>query len=85
MSTQNSVTQSPTKINTQLVNAAFTRAFHSPTCSPNGDDPEKWLQDKISQYEAQVSQLEAELKHARILLSGHQTWLADCQRRRGVK
>lgn len=72
-------------MNTPLVIQAFERALIRPACSPNGADNEAWLQDKIKHYESEVQRLEAQLKHAKILLKGHQTWLQDVQRRKGAK
>ena len=60
----------------------FERAF-CPATSQNGDDPARWLADKIKHYEAEVTRLEAQLKHAQVLLRGHQVWLADVERRKG--
>lgn len=39
-----------------------------------------WLQTKIELYQAEVTRLEAQLKHAQILLKGHQIWLAEIEK-----
>lgn len=62
-----------------------TQAFEQAFCSPNGSDPAAWLADRIRFYSTEVARLEAELNHVKILLKGHQTWLADVERRKGVQ
>ncbi|NJN99923.1 MAG: hypothetical protein HC875_40365 [Anaerolineales bacterium] len=59
----------------------FAEAFR-PACS-DGSDPGAWLKDRIRHYTNEASRLERELTHVKILLKGHQTWLADVERRKG--
>jgi hypothetical protein len=49
---------------------------------PN-DNAADWLQEKINLYQAEVTRLEAELKHAQILLRGHLIWLEEVKRKEG--
>lgn len=72
-------------VNTQRMREQLNRAFAYPACTPAGDDPAQWLTDKVQFYEAEVSRLEAQLKHVKVLLKGHQSWLADVERRKGAK
>lgn len=51
--------------------------------APDPQDADAWLQAKIEYYQGEVARLEAELKHTKILLRGHETWLADLQRKAG--
>lgn len=48
--------------------------------SPDPTNTAAWLQAKIELYQAEVTRLEAQLEHAKMLLKGHQIWLAEAQK-----
>lgn len=68
-------------MNARKMRQQFERAF-TPVCPPAGGDPEAWLQERVEFYAKESARLQAELKHAQVLLRGHQTWLQDIQRRK---
>jgi hypothetical protein len=52
----------------------------TPQARPGQDttqDKQQFVTAKIEYYSQQVKDLEAKLKHAQILLKGHQTWLEE--------
>lgn len=68
-------------MNGSKMRQSFERAF-TPACPPAGDDPEAWLQERVEFYVKESARLQAELRHAQVLLKGHETWLADVRRRK---
>ena len=46
-------------------------------------DTTQWLEEKIKAYRAEVEKLEAQLKHAKILLHGHEIWLTEVKKKAG--
>ena len=51
--------------------------------APDPTNASAWLQAKVEQYQAEVTRLEAELKHAQILLKGHKIWLSEIRKKAG--
>lgn len=49
--------------------------------APDPTNAAAWLQAKINHYQAEITRLEKELKVAKVLLRGHQTWLQDIERK----
>lgn len=58
-----------------------TTILHQTPQTDNRIAPIPWLRGKIEYYTAEVTRLESELNHVRILLRGHQIWLAEAERR----
>lgn len=81
---QHNTTNSPNGQST-LKARAFAAAFIPEDNPMTPAQAITWLRDKIEFYEAEVAEREAELKHARILLNGHLTWLADLERKAGAR
>jgi hypothetical protein len=52
-----------------------------PTTAPDPTNAAEWLAAKIALYQAEVERLEGQLKHAQILLKGHQIWLDEVKRK----
>lgn len=53
------------------------------TQAPDPTNAAQWLEAKIELYQAEVTRLEAQLKHAQILLRGHQIWLDEVKQKAG--
>jgi hypothetical protein len=43
----------------------------------------QWLEAKVKEYQVQVERLQAQLKHAEVLLKGHQIWLNEVKKKVG--
>lgn len=55
----------------------------STTLPPDPTNAVQWLEAKVREYQSQVDRLQAELKHAEILLKGHQIWLNEVKKKGG--